>query len=166
MSAVGAAEAMAWAVRDGVGVIVHGHGAPSKDQWQGWLNEYRRQSTALRGVFIYSFGGGPTSAQRNELLQIIEPLRHVPPTIMVTASPVVRGIITALSWFIPQPRRAKVFGPGDLEAAFGALGLDEPARERLYLVIAELADKVERRRGPLPARSIGGHRAGSSPTAS
>src|SRR5262245_29514787 len=111
MNSRGAGKAMAWAIADRIGVIVHGHGSPSKDDWQTWLEQYRQCSATLDGVFIYSFGGGPTSSQRNELLRIIETLQHVPPTIMVTASAMVRGIITALSWFIAPPKRAKVYAP-------------------------------------------------------
>jgi len=151
----GAGKAMRWAIVDGVAVIVHGSGTPSKDEWQAWLREYRQRSAQLEGVLIYSFGGGPTSAQRTELLQIVDKLQHVPQTIMVTSSAMVRGIITALSWFIAPRKRAKVFAPTDLEDAFGALGLAEPVRQLVYQQIAELADKVERRPGPMPVRTKG-----------
>jgi hypothetical protein len=144
--------AMGWAIVEAIGVIVHGSGTPSKEEWQQWLTEYRRRSSELDGVFIYSFGGGPTSAQRTQLLQIVDNLQHVPPTIMVTSSVMARGIITALSWFIAPPKRAKVFAPTDLEAAFTALALSEARRDRLYDRIVALADTVERRPGPMPAR--------------
>jgi hypothetical protein len=153
---------MRWAIVDGIGVIVHGSGTPSNDEWQEWLSEYRRRSSELDGVFIYSFGGGPTSAQRTRLLEIVEKLQHVPQTIMVTSSAMVRGIITALSWFVAPRKRAKVFAPADLEAAFSALGMSEPRRDRVYRQIAELADTVGRRPGPLPARTDGGSAASSN----
>ena len=149
----GAGRAMRWAIVDAVAIIVHGSGTPSKDEWQAWLHEYRQRSPQLEGVVIYSFGGGPTSAQRTELLQIVDKLQHVPRTIMVTSSAMVRGIITALSWFIAPPKRAKVFAPTELEDAFAALGLAEPVRELVYQRIAALADSVDRRPGPLPARA-------------
>jgi hypothetical protein len=81
---------------------------------------------------------------------------------MVTSSSMVRGIITALSWFVAPSKRAKVFAPADVEAAFGALALSEPKRDRIYRQIAVLAEDVERRPGPLPLRA---HRVatGSSP---
>src|SRR5688500_7696415 len=134
-----AGKAMRWAIVDGVAIIVHGSGTPSKDEWQAWLGEYRQHSSQLEGVVIYSFGGGPTSAQRTELLHIVDKLQHVPQTIMVTSSALVRGIITALSWFIAPAKRAKVFAPTELEDAFAALRLAEPIRELVYQQIAELA---------------------------
>jgi len=63
---------------------------------------------------IDSFGGGPTSAQRTELVAIVEGLQHVPQTIMVTPSAMARGIITALSWLIAPRKRAKVFATASL----------------------------------------------------
>jgi hypothetical protein len=163
MSEGATGKAMAWAIVDGIGVIVHGSGTPSKDEWEEWLAEYRRRSSTLEGVFIYSFGGGPTSAQRTQLLQIVDKLQHVPQTIMVTGSAMVRGIITALSWFIAPPKRAKVFAPTDLEAAFAALKLPETRRERVYRQITELAQTVMRRPGPFPARAQRDPSASSAP---
>jgi hypothetical protein len=148
-------KAMRWAIVERVAVIVHGSGTPSRDEWQEWLAVYRRHSADLEGVVIYSFGGGPTPAQRTELLEIVDKLRRVPQTIMVTSSALVRGIITALGWFVAPPKRAKVFAPVDLEAAFAALQLSEPLREQVYRRIAELAGTVERRPGPMPARTKG-----------
>lgn len=135
---------MAWALVDDIGVIVHGAGAPSAAEWQEWLAEYRRKSSLLSGVFIYSLGGGPTSAQRTDLLKIVDKLQHVPQTVMVTESAMVRGIITALSWFVAPAKRARVFSPADLENAFGVLGLSESARQRLFQRVQALADQVDK----------------------
>ena len=150
-----AGKAMRWAIVDGIAVIVHGSGTPSRDDWQVWLKEYRQRSSSLEGVVIYSFGGGPTSAQRTELLRIVEKLQHVPQTVMITGSAMVRGIITALSWFIAPPKRAKVFAPSELDNAFAVLRLAEPMRQRVFQTIVELAGEVERRPGPLPNRPAG-----------
>lgn len=144
---------MSWSVVANVGVIVHGSGAPSVTEWEGWLAEYRRRSSGLKGVLVYSFGGGPSSKQRTDVLKIVEKLQYVPKTVMVTSSTIARGIITAMSWFVAPQKRAEVFSLPQLEDAFAALGLIESERQQVYECIARLADQVDRPDAPMLGRS-------------
>jgi hypothetical protein len=144
---------MRWSVVADVGVIVHGSATPSTAEWEGWLVEYRKRSSGLKGVLVYSFGGGPSSKQRTDLLKIVDKLQYVPKTVMVTSSTVARGIITAMSWFVAPHKRAEVFPLPRLEDAFAALGLIESERQLVYECIVRLADRVERPAAPMLGRS-------------
>jgi hypothetical protein len=144
---------MTWSFVGDVGVIVHGSATPTAAEWDSWLAEYRKRSSVLKGVVIYSFGGGPSSKQRTDLLKIVDKLQYVPQTVMVTSSTVARGIITAMSWFVAPAKRAQVFSLVQLEDAFAALGIGESARQLVYERISQMADDVDRPPAPMLGRS-------------
>jgi hypothetical protein len=155
MAERGAGSTMRWAIVDRIAILVHGSGTPSNDEWQAWLREYQQRKAEFQGLLIYSLGGGPSSAQRTELREVVETLEHVPQTVIVTSSAIVRGIVTALTWFISQRNRAKLFAPAKLEDAFAALGLTEAERRRAYKRILNLAEQVTRPAGAIPPRPDG-----------
>ncbi|MET0592793.1 MAG: hypothetical protein ABW133_08850 [Polyangiaceae bacterium] len=149
MGADGRAQ-MVWAFLEEIALVVNGAHTPTASEWRRWIEA--GGSRRPRGVFVYSFGGGPSSAQRTETVALMEKLRYVPTTVMVTSSVVARGAITAMSWFVPPAKRAKVFAPAEIEDAFAELGLPEAARRRIYERLTELADTVDRPPGTLPQR--------------
>jgi hypothetical protein len=141
---------MVWAFLEEIALVVHGAGTPTASEWRRWAEA--GASRRPRGVLVYSFGGGPSSAQRTEIVALMGKLRYVPTTVMVTSSVVARGAITAMSWFVPPAKRAKIFAPRELEDAFAELGLPEAARRRVYERLTELANAVDRPPGTLPQR--------------
>jgi hypothetical protein len=108
---------------DAVEVIVHDTQTPGDAEWSAWVSEYRTTGHELRALLVYSLGGGPNGKQRSELTALFPELQKVPLAYIVTSSVVMRGIVTAVSWFLPPSLRAKTYGIDDLERALTDIGL-------------------------------------------
>src|SRR5262249_16125686 len=98
--------------RDRLSVVVSLHSAenPADEEWEAYLAVIKEAIDRLglenvRAIAVTD-GGAPSSAQRNRLNQLLGG-RSVPGGV-VTDSALVRGIVTALSWF---NRAVKSFAP-------------------------------------------------------
>jgi hypothetical protein len=88
----------------------------------------------IRGLSV-SDGGGPTAKQRQELHEFMRQFTGGRGTIaIVTANPLVRGIVKALSLFNPQ---ARGFAPGELSEAIDYLGLAADQRSEFDFTLNE-----------------------------
>jgi hypothetical protein len=137
---------MAASVVGAVLVAVHDEHTPGDDEWQTWLDLYRKRGADSRALIVHSTGGGPSSPQRKHLLDAINALARVPPVAVLTSSTVMRGLVTAIGWFEPAARRAKTFRLDELAAACTALGLDRAMQNALKV-------EIDRLRGSLGAHS-------------
>lgn len=122
-------------------VGVHTASAPSADAWTAHCAEIERRRHETRGVLVYTLGGGPNSKQREQLRDALHGLQ-APPTAIMTASPLVRGIVTGLNWFFRDPGIA-AFAHEDFDGALsylskkGAVPVDQ-----LREVLTQLADEM------------------------
>jgi hypothetical protein len=122
------AKHMAWTVLGDLLITAHDEGAPSDDEWRSWLRDYEGHIEALRGNIVHSLGGGPTSSQRKDLLNVIGRHEHVPPTVIMTSSALMRGLVTAVGWFLPPERRPTMFNVEDLGPALDCLRVEASIR--------------------------------------
>lgn len=122
-------------------VGVHTATAPSADAWTMHCAEIERRRNETRGVLVYTLGGGPDSKQREQLRNALHGLQ-APPTAIMTASPLVRGIVTGLNWFFHDPRIA-AFPHVDFDNALRYLSKNGavPAAQ-LREVMVQLADEI------------------------
>jgi hypothetical protein len=104
-------------------VGVHTSQEPSREAWSAHCLEAERRCKEVKGVLVYTDGGGPDSRQREELRRAFA--GKSPITAIVTASASARGIVTGLNWFFREPR-IKAFSPQDLEGALEYLGQAGP----------------------------------------
>jgi hypothetical protein len=96
--------------------MVHTADAPTDQEWDEMLDHHRRHRPTR--VLVFTDGGGPTTLQRGRLNDALE--GRVVKTAVVSSSQVVRGIVTALSWFNPGIRS---FSPGEAPRALTYLGV-------------------------------------------
>lgn len=73
-----------------------------------------------------------------QLLETIARLPHVPAAFMVTSSALARGVVTAMSWFLPAPQCARTFRLDELDHVLALLDLDASAREAVKLAVHTL----------------------------
>lgn len=111
-------------------LTVHGSGPPTAEEWELYMVHARkvvRGRLADMRIIVVSYGGGPDSAQRKALMDLVG--ARGAPVVLLTSSIVARGVGTAVSWFNPKLR---VFGLHDDARAFEYLGLtdDEAATAR------------------------------------
>jgi hypothetical protein len=117
-------------------VIVHDTGRPSDEVWNRWLDTYRQELTTLDGVLVYSLGGAPDADQRRQLQDVVEIAPRTPPTAIVSDSRLMRGLVTALNWFLPAHARGVIFAPAQFEKALDYLDVPVSSRAALRAVVA------------------------------
>lgn len=104
-------------------LMLHGEDGPSASDWHGYLDELRARDVTTLGLLAFTAGGVPNPAQRRELNELLEGRRF--PRAIVHTSPLVRGVVAAVSWFAPGVQAFRPeewasaaqhigFAPGDL----------------------------------------------------
>ena len=108
-------------------MVVHGAQSPSPLEWEGVLRDdllrVKAGQKAERCTLVITYGGGPDGEQRRRLAEQMD--HEHAPTCIMTRSIIVRGIVSALSFF---NRRMKMVGLEEREAAFDHLGLSKAER--------------------------------------
>lgn len=110
---MGLGSTMLYRFQDGILVMMSTSKTPSDEEWTRHCQDLTRERPHLRGVLVYTAGGGPTSKQREQLRVAVG--ASLPPTAIMTDSAMVRGIITSINWFLNNPLTA--FPHRDLEGA-------------------------------------------------
>lgn len=87
---------------------------PSDEDWNAYLGCIATVIREVRGTLVVSDGGSPNSAQRSQMAKVAG-ARRVVPVAVVTASPIVRGAVTATRWL--GFANARAFRPDELRPA-------------------------------------------------
>jgi hypothetical protein len=133
------AEHMAWSILGDLLLVAHDEEPPGDEEWARWLRDFDAHAPALRATLVCSTGGGPTSSQRKDLLAVIDRHKRVPRTLILTSSAVMRGLVTAIGWFLPAERRAKMYRPDEMARALEYLAVDPVTGRAVQVETARLA---------------------------
>lgn len=118
---------MAYAMTGGgVYVVVHDEIDPTPDVWREYVNEMEKQAPKIRGLAVYSLGGGPKAAERRYVADMWTRVGVNPPIVLVTPVLMVRTVVTALNWFLSRP--IETFPPADFDRAMDKLDLAKAER--------------------------------------
>lgn len=109
-------------------LVLYDRATPADADWLAWMAAYQTHAKALRALMVFSLGGSPSATQRTEMNRFLQSRADLHRTAVVTASPLVRGIVTAMNWFLRPELRSPAFAPGELEAASDYLQLDAATR--------------------------------------
>jgi len=98
-------------------VIVVGQKDPSVADWAEYMKalhaeEKKGIDVTMMRTLVFSDGGGPNSTMRKQASDLLK--GRATPLAIVTGSAMMRGIITALSWFNPE---ARAFSPSNVGEA-------------------------------------------------
>lgn len=107
---------MAFKVIDRLFVVAYGDMSPTLEEWVRYLHEVERHGIDRTMHLIVTEGGGPNATQRRHLDELLAG-RSVPVAVM-SGSPAIRGMVTALSWFNGKIR---AFYPAGLRDAIAYL---------------------------------------------
>lgn len=99
-------------------VMVHTAQNPTDEELRAYYDELRTKDVSRTRVLVLTDGGGLNASQRKELNEVLS--GRPQPCAVVSDNTMVRGIVTALSWF---NRSIKSFSPSDTEEAFKYLGI-------------------------------------------
>lgn len=122
-------------------VAVHGKAPPSDEEWQAYLDHIVEHVSEIRGVLVNTIGGGPTASQRRIATEHWNRYGSTPKMAIMTVSPIVRGMVKALSWFLGTNLRA--FPIDGFEDAGGYLGLGEDDIEETKQMVAKLREDLK-----------------------
>jgi hypothetical protein len=122
---------MLWSFEGSIHIIVHSEAVPTDEEWAAYLAEFPEGDKLLQHkVIVYSLGGGPNGAQRSRLVHSLR--GGAPRAAVLTDSSLMRGIGTAVSWFV---RSLKIFSLHDRAAAFRYLDMSSADIERANATI-------------------------------
>jgi hypothetical protein len=124
-------------------VVVHRVTPPTDREWSDYLKSWHPLDMSRVRTLVFTDGGRPNTAQRamaNEALGGKASL-----TAVVSASPLVRGTVTALGWFNPKRVNPKIkaFSPEEADRAFDYLGVTTPSETaRAWMLVEKLRAKL------------------------
>jgi hypothetical protein len=142
----GQADELFWRVVSNVLIVMHGRRPPSDERWgelllattHAQLNG-SRTPIARRAILIYSLGGLPTTTQRSQLKQVKAPASDaLPPIVLLSNSPLARGVLTALGWVVPSLRSMRTYPLEQREAALRCLELEPEHLRAVEAALVEL----------------------------
>ncbi len=114
-------------------ITIHTDRPPSDSEWREYIDSLRgRDLRALRSI-VCTDGGAPTSKQRKDLNDFLGGVEVN--GIVVSDSFVVRGVVTALSWYNP---RIKAFTPEKIEEGLDYLHILPEEQEAIWEAMEEM----------------------------
>ncbi|MBL8683940.1 MAG: hypothetical protein JNK05_32510 [Myxococcales bacterium] len=102
----------------GVVLCVQNAHVTTDEEWERLMAIIRQVKIDHLRILAFTDGGAPNVRQRGELIDYLG--GKTPPIAVVSASALVKGVATAISWFNP---RIKVFSPADVSKAFAHLSI-------------------------------------------
>lgn len=141
---------MAFEIVGDLFIVIHNAKPPSDAEWASYLRSWQGRDMSKMRTLVFTAGGGPSTAQRKEANTALGGKPSV--TSVVSDSAMVRGIVTALSWFNSE---IKAFNPTESTEAFRHLGITHAGDiERLWAQAKKLqAGLAEGSLGPVPQRA-------------
>jgi hypothetical protein len=115
-------------------IVVENAISPTVEEWNAYCAkvEATLHRTKPRGIALTD-GGGPNAAQRNQINELLA--GREAPSAVVTDSLMVRGIVTALSWFNKQ---TAAFSPLAITKALRHVDVRGERARQLWQMIVEL----------------------------
>ena len=123
-----------------VRVCVHGAKAPLDKEWHAYVDDLAVNGKGLKGILVYTAGGGPNAAQRKYLAELWTRRGSELPVALMSPSTVVRGMVTALNWVLPKPIRT--FNPDHPDEAVRFLKLDAAESRAALATLDEFRAKL------------------------
>jgi hypothetical protein len=129
------------AAHEGLMLLVHTTRAPFDAEWEPYYRELIQHEPGGLRSLAFTDGGAPNGAQRKQVNDYLRGRSSL--AAVVTASSMVRGVVTALSWFNAQ---MKAFAPDQVDDALRYLGVrpQEMAkvRQEIQLLRKKLGDEA------------------------
>ena len=116
-------------------VVVHNPDPPAPTEWTLHCEGIAERRAEIRGVVVLAHGPGPNARQRHELAEAWA--GTPPPVAVMTRSTIVRGVLTALNWFMAN--RLEPFSEYDFAGAFAYVRVPEGQRAHVLASMRKLA---------------------------
>jgi hypothetical protein len=128
-------------------ILLAAHSAqpPTQAEWSTYVSNCRQvlsHTTQVGGtarVLAMSDGGGPTAAQRAELKSVIAASKTASRTAVMHSNRMLRGIVTAVSWFNPG---IKSFAIHEFDQAMVFLGVNDTELAVVRGMLAQMREEL------------------------
>lgn len=124
---------MVWKSYGDLVLIVHKVNSPTDEEWQRYLDDIKDRNVERMRTLVFTDGGVPTTAQRKMLNSWLA--GRSTRVCLVSSSTLVRGVVTALSWFNPKTH---CVSPERWEEAFIYLQIAPQERGKILREIQQL----------------------------
>lgn len=118
-------------------IMVHTARPPSASEWADYISAVASHDPTKMRTLCFTDGGAPNSPQRKEVTATLG--GHASRGAIVSASMMVRGVVTALAWFNPLIR---AFSPNEIEGAVQYLGVPAEELPHVWAEVRRLRDKL------------------------
>jgi hypothetical protein len=119
-------------------VVIHPNRPPADNEWLAYLRSWSGHDMSRMRTLVFTDGGGPSAAQRKLATEALGGKASL--TAVVSSSPMVRGVVTALSWFNPK---IKAFSPDEAHHAFEYLRIATSEEiARTWILVERLRAKL------------------------
>ena len=125
---------------DDYSVLVHSTADPTDEDWARYIDHCRSGFAKYKGFMVYTLGGGPNAKQRSVLHKLTQEFPQRPPVAVLNRSAIVRGIVTALNWFVGGYIRC--FALHDYDGAFAYLHAARELRPKIRAAVEHLRKEV------------------------
>lgn len=130
---------MAFKVAGGLFLIVHTKDPPTDDEWTSYVKLVDKQGAEPLPQIVFTEGGGPSAKQRRDFTEMLNGRKI--PVVVLTDSTMIRGIVTAISWFNDK---LKTFPPVQIKDAFRYLRVPESAWPQIEDELGKLRKELAR----------------------
>lgn len=120
-------------------LVMHTKDNPTDEEWTEYVEFAKKNVQFLRSSLIITEGGGPNTLQRGQLNDVLEASGFKSKISVVTLSRLVRGIVTAISWFNPN---IKAFSTIQIPAALEYLEIPAAEHDVIFREIKALRVKL------------------------
>ena len=128
---------MASAAVGNLGIAVFTANSPTDEEWREMIALVKKADLAkFRGI-SFSDGGAPNSAQRKLMNDCTQ--EFPVPSVVVTSNTLVRGVVTAMSWFNKNMRS---FSPDQIDDALRHLNVNDSEFGMIKLEVQRLVVKL------------------------
>lgn len=120
-------------------LMAHPETPTTDEEWDRAVAAIREAAdTGAKALIVYTTGGGPNAAQRKKVAAMWEARGAMIDIVVTTPSAMVRGVITALNWFLSRP--AVAFGT--LRESMDHLGVPPTEQPNLIVTMDQLRDQL------------------------
>lgn len=120
-------------------LVLHTKENPTDAEWAEYISFTDQNMKSIKSTMIVTEGGGPNATQRGNLNDLFEARNFKTKVSVVTLSRLVRGIVTALSWFNPN---VKAFSTIQIPAALDYLEVSKDDHEAVFREIRALRENL------------------------
>ena len=133
---------MSHSITHDVDLVVHSESSPSDAEWDAYLQHVNSYANRVKGTLVLTYGGVPTSPQRERGAKLRSGLSKRPPIAVMTDSQFSRAVVNVIARVFGE--KIKAFPASSLGEACDFLMLSAQQREAVRVTLGSLKREIGR----------------------